>query len=72
MEHDGRITDKAPYGQHIALYCVNHPEKRWSTKNIECIGARTIFYNLHGDPTMGRGCDCSVVNLRVCEQQVQE
>lgn len=41
---DGRIVDFAEYGRHIALRCKNHPHMRWSTKNICCIGARSIFY----------------------------
>ena len=59
-----RITPQFPYGQHIALYCINHPEKRWSTKNIDYIGARSIFYNLHDDPNMGAECDCACRDLR--------
>ena len=54
-----RITKKAPYGQHITLTCKNHPDKFWSTKNIDSIGCRTIFYNLRGDPKMGAECSCS-------------
>ena len=46
MTTDGRITDAAPYGQHITLTCKNHPDLRWSTKNIDRIGARTIFFDL--------------------------
>ena len=41
---DGRIVAWAVYGQHIALTCKNHPDLRWSTKNIEYIGARHIFF----------------------------
>lgn len=32
-----------PYGEHITLRCKNHPEARFSTKNIAPIGARNIF-----------------------------
>lgn len=59
-----RITTQFPYGEHIALYCVNHPEKRWSTKNIDRIGARTIYYNLQGKPDMGPECSCPCCDLR--------
>ena len=52
-----RITTKAPYGQHIDLQCVNHPDLRWSTKNIDFIGARTIFYAL-GVSNAPRECSC--------------
>ena len=59
-----RITLQFPHWEHIELYCINHPEKRWSTKNIDYIGARSIFYNLHDDPTMGPECECSCRDLR--------
>ena len=61
---DDRITPQFPWGQHIELYCINHPEKRWSTKNISCIGARSIFYNLHDLSDMGPECYCSCRDLR--------
>lgn len=64
-----RITDKAEYGVHITLYCKNHPSKRWSTKNISHIGARTIFYNLYNDPSMGPECDCTLADLVVLDPQ---
>lgn len=59
-----RITKQFSHGQHIDLYCVNHPEKRWSTKNIDGIGCRTIFYNLSCEPGMGAECDCPAKDLR--------
>ena len=59
-----RITTQFPYGEHIALFCVNHPEKRWSTKNIDGIGARTIYYNLDYDRDMGPECSCPCKDLR--------
>jgi hypothetical protein len=59
---DDRIVKWAPRG-HIPLTCRNHPELRWSTKNIDFIGARTIFYNLDNDPKMGRECDCPIADL---------
>jgi hypothetical protein len=64
---DGRITMLAPHGQHIALTCENHPEKRWSTKNIAPIGCRSIFYNLHSVAGMGPECDCPLCHLIVAE-----
>lgn len=59
---DSRICNNQPYGEHIKLTCVNHPEKNWSTKNISHIGARSIFYeNSFGEkPSMGRDCDCPI------------
>ena len=65
--YSDKIDERAEYGQHIALTCVNHPDLRWSTKNIAPIGCRTIFFNLHG-VAMGRECDCSVGALRVLEK----
>ena len=59
-----RITEQFPHGQHIDLFCINHPEKRWSTKNIDGIGCRTIFYNLSCDMGMGSECDCPASALR--------
>lgn len=61
---DGRIVDTADYGQHIALTCVNHLDKRWSTKNIAPIGARSLFYNLHDEIGMGPECPCPLRDLR--------
>lgn len=49
------IDPEQPYGQHIALTCKNHPDLRWSTKNISYIGARSIFYFSENTPE----CDCS-------------
>lgn len=64
-QDDGRITQLAEYGQHIALSCVNHPDLRWSTKNIAPIGCRTIFFNLHGVRDMLIECNCPLGDLRV-------
>lgn len=60
-----RITNKAPYGQHIALRCKNHPELRWSTKNIDFIGARSIFYNLEHRWDAPPECSCPLRDLEV-------
>ena len=59
---DGRIVATAPYGQHIALTCKNHPDLRWSTKNIAPIGCRHIYFDLMGD-TPGCECDCPASDL---------
>ena len=59
---DDRICDKCER-THIYLSCKNHPEKRWNTKNIDFIGARSIFYNLWYDPNMGPECPCSIKDL---------
>ena len=58
-----RIIDTAPYGRHIALRCKNHPDLRWSTKNIAPIGSRTIFYNLFNVLEMPGECDCKLSDL---------
>lgn len=55
-----KIVQFAPYGQHIGLYCVNHPDMRWSTKNIGCIGMRSIFFSGYE-----RECSCGMSDLRV-------
>ena len=61
---DDRIVDYKGRGVHIPITCKNHPKKRWSTKNIEYIGARTVFYNLHNVPGMGPECECKLSDLR--------
>jgi hypothetical protein len=53
-----RIVPWAPYGQHISLRCKQHPDLRWSTKNIQYIGARSIFYDLMGESNQPE-CRCS-------------
>lgn len=50
-----------PYGQHIKLTCKNHPELAWSTKNIDFIGARSIFYVTTDQPE----CSCPGADLVV-------
>ena len=63
---DGRITDKAPYGCHVALVCAEHPGMQWSTKNIgaaiegRVFFSRTIFFDSHGIE-----CDCNQSSLRL-------
>ena len=58
-----RIVETAPYGEHIQLTCKNHPNLRWSTKNIAPIGCRSIFYNLQNDSDIGSSCNCDVDSL---------
>ena len=58
------ICEKCPYGQHILLTCSNHPNKKWNTKNISHIGARSIFYKGTFDPSMGQECDCDIELLK--------
>lgn len=63
IQRSHTIDPDQPYGEHIALYCVNHPDLRWHTKNIDCIGARSIFYA--GNPFDGSECPCPGRDLRV-------
>ena len=61
---DDRIVKYERRSTHIMLTCKNHPEKRWSTKNIQYIGARSIFYDLRGTGEGGPECDCPLSALR--------
>jgi hypothetical protein len=63
----GKLRDDVEYGVHIQLYCVNHPDLRWSTKNIAPIGARNIFFqgSASAPDTFPRECDCPCSALRV-------
>jgi lysylphosphatidylglycerol synthetase-like protein (DUF2156 family) len=53
-----RIVSWADYGEHIPLVCTNCGQTG-NTKNIDFIGARTIF--MHGT------CDCSLHALAIQE-----
>lgn len=61
---DDKIVAHAENGEHIPLTCINHPTKLWTTKNIQHIGARRIFYNLSNVQGMGPECDCPASCLR--------
>lgn len=61
IQREHTIDPNQGYGVHIALFCADHPELRWTTKNIDGIGCRSIFFN----PTSGTECDCSIGLLRV-------
>lgn len=70
---DDRIVDYAVYGVHIPLKCKNHLNKRWWTKNILYIGARSLFYNLHRVTGMGSECNCPITDLiPLTEKEVKE
>ena len=62
---DNRICENIPYGNHITIKCIHHPEKKWFTKNILYIGARSIFYaNTWNEfPDMGQECECPSTDL---------
>lgn len=72
---NNKLDPKKAEGQHIPLTCKNHPEKRWSTKNIgqhnpetgQLSLARSLFYNLFHDPEMGPECPCPISDLRVVD-----
>lgn len=64
IQKNNTIDPNQPYGQHIALTCKNHPELRWSTKNIDFIGARSIFYFSQTKAE----CDCSARDLIVMKE----
>jgi len=63
-QNDDRIVKTVPRHQMIILRCKNHPELRWATKNIEYIGARSIFYNSK-EPE----CSCKAKDLEPLPEQ---
>jgi hypothetical protein len=39
------LTNAVPMGQHVEVTCINHPNLRWSTKNVgPRIGSRSLFF----------------------------
>lgn len=58
-QRNDTIVSNRHYGEHIALTCRNHPDLTWSTKNIGCIGMRSIFFN------GGVECSCPMSDLIV-------
>lgn len=63
IQRNNTIDPDQPYGQHITLTCRNHPELTWHTKNIDHIGARSIFFN--GWDKGLTECPCSARYLMV-------
>jgi hypothetical protein len=63
--------------RHVTLTCLNHPEKRWSCKEIavnsigQYNGSRNIFYNLDADPSMGPECTCPPSDLRFAPEEIE-
>jgi hypothetical protein len=51
-----------PYGACIELRCKNHPHLTWSTKNIDCIGAHSIFFDPRSVAKEPE-CDCHANKL---------
>jgi hypothetical protein len=58
------IDPSREYGVHILVQCKNHPEHTYSTKNIDYIGARSIFPQFDGPD-----CDCSGNDLIVVKKE---
>jgi len=59
------IDKTQPEGAHIELTCRNHPNLRWTTKNIDFIGARSIFYGTYDPPE----CNCPLSDLMVVPKE---
>lgn len=60
------IDPDQPYGEHILLKCAKHPWLRWHTKNIDFIGARTLFFKGSVNPDEApEECPCSTSFLEV-------
>lgn len=57
------IDPDQPYGQHIAITCELHPNAFWHTKNIDFIGARTIFPTKSSD-----NCTCERPRYTVAKE----
>jgi hypothetical protein len=62
LQRDHTIDPAQPIGKHIKLTCKRHPGLFWTTKNIDYIGARSIFFASGAGQTE---CDCSVNELTV-------
>jgi hypothetical protein len=65
---ENRLNPRYDFGEHIPLSCRNHPDKRWSTKNIAPLGCRSIFYNLRAVAGMGPECKCPASDLIVVKE----
>jgi len=63
IQAENTIDPEQPYGAHIALTCVHHPELTWTTKNIDYIGARSIFFASGRQGAVE--CSCPGSDLRV-------
>jgi len=61
------LTSNHPYGEHIDLTCRNHPNLKWSTKNIAPIGCRGIFFDLRRECKEPE-CDCKLSDLIVVDR----
>ncbi len=61
------INPDKPYGQHIELKCSKCGCTGWSTKNIDYVGARSIFFDLHHEGL--KECDCNVPLIPVRESK---
>lgn len=43
IQRDCTINPDQEYGVHVFVGCSKHPDSVWSTKNIDYIGARSLF-----------------------------
>jgi len=66
IQREDTIDPDQPFGEHIALTCRNHPDLRWHTKNISCIGARSIFFA--DANTRLNECTCPLSDLIVLKE----
>jgi hypothetical protein len=61
------ICPNVTCGAHITLRCKNHPDLRWSTKNIGYIGGRSIFFSSNwGAKDVSdykQECECKISDL---------
>ena len=62
------IDPTVPYTSKVVLTCKDHPNLRWSTKNISYIGARTIFFD--GDITHDHQKDPTYIPHRFLKDDV--
>jgi hypothetical protein len=68
VQRECTIDPDQPYGEHIALTCRNHPELTWTTKNIDFIGARSIFFASGRTAPYPDECSCSARDLIVVKR----
>lgn len=61
LQANNTIDPRYRYGAHIDLTCRLHPHLTWNTKNIDYIGARTIFFR--GWDKGLTECQCSLRHL---------
>lgn len=68
----GKLRDDVDYGKHILLTCKNHPDLRWTTKNIAPIGSRNIFFEGSVTGKSENECTCSCGDLVVLQPKAKD